>query len=83
MIQLFDSLLQLFHEMRTEISVVLSSSVKSVAVTVDKVLSVEHISPETMQDPPDILGGSNHLLKIGRRKTGELVSVLNPERLFT
>jgi len=82
MIRLLDNAMQLLRETNTEITVVLSSNGKPQAVTVDRVLSVERIPAEYLQDPPDIFGGSRSIFKIGRRKTGELVSVLDSNSLL-
>jgi chemotaxis signal transduction protein len=82
MIHLLDNITQLLRETNTEITVVLSSNGKPQAVTVDRVLSVERISAEDMQDPPDVFRGLHIISKIGRRKTGELVSVLDLNSLL-
>ena len=80
-LKIFDNVMQVLRETNTEIAVVLISNGKPAAITVDRVLSVEHLPPENLQDPPDVFAGSRHILKIGRRKSDELVSVLDPDSL--
>jgi purine-binding chemotaxis protein CheW len=83
MIHLLDNFMRLLTETNSEITIVLSSNGKGHAITVDRVLSVERIPAEYLQDPPEIFTGSRAVLKIGRRKSGELITVLDSTNILT